>query len=192
MRRCDMHGIGRPEVWPVILSPRDLLRFGPQPRPSLHRKRSELLNCRVWRKDSDAIVENAVDKIFARNGSAAIKAYNRSVGAFRFPNTAATRGTLRKVDPSSSETSSSMKETRRNSSTVAGASIRSSIVGRSSAASSATAGTTDSTTPACPVPLGSSRFVPSFSLAAVNRNFLLWPIRNFSLWRDTHVCQPSN
>ena len=27
--------------------------------------------------------------------------------------------------------------------------------------------------------------VPSFSLKAVRRNFLLWPIRNFSLWRDT-------
>src|SRR5713226_583034 len=38
--------------------------------------------------------------------------------------------------------------------------------------------------PASRVPLGSFRFVPSFSLAAVNRNFLLWPIRNFSLWRD--------
>src|SRR5579862_849158 len=44
-----------------------------------------------------------------------------------------------------------------------------------------------STSPACPVPLGSSRFVPSFSLAAVNRNFLLGPIRNFSRGRD-RVC----
>ena len=32
---------------------------------------------------------------------------------------------------------------------------------------------------------GVSRFVSSFSPSAVKRNFLLWPIRNFSLWRDT-------
>ena len=41
-------------------------------------------------------------------------------------------------------------------------------------------------TPVCPVPLGSSQSVPSFSLKAVKRNFLLWPIRNFSLWRDSN------
>ena len=41
-----------------------------------------------------------------------------------------------------------------------------------------------STNPTSPVPLGSSRFVPSFSLSAVNRNFLLGSIRNFSLGRD--------
>jgi hypothetical protein len=39
--------------------------------------------------------------------------------------------------------------------------------------------------PASLVPLGSSRFVPSFSLAAVKRNFLLGSIRNFSLGRYT-------
>ena len=42
-----------------------------------------------------------------------------------------------------------------------------------------------SATPANPVPLGSSRFLPSFSLASVNRNFLLGSLRNFSLGRDT-------
>src|SRR5216684_225913 len=41
-----------------------------------------------------------------------------------------------------------------------------------------------STTPASPVPLGSSRFVPSPSPSAVKRNFLLCPIRNLSLCRD--------
>src|SRR5579863_10196661 len=49
-----------------------------------------------------------------------------------------------------------------------------------------------STTSASPVPVDSSRFVPSFCLTAVKRNFLLWPIRNFSLGRDkvrTRVCR---
>src|ERR1019366_6925306 len=45
-----------------------------------------------------------------------------------------------------------------------------------------------STSPACPAPLGSLRFVPSFSLAAVNRNFLLGSIRNFSPGRDRFAC----
>ena len=47
-----------------------------------------------------------------------------------------------------------------------------------------------STSPACPVPLGSLRFVPSFSLATVNRNFLLGSIRNFSPGRDTLQFRP--
>ena len=40
--------------------------------------------------------------------------------------------------------------------------------------------------PVQPAPFlfGSSQFVPSFRLAAVNRNFLLGPIRNVSLGRD--------
>ncbi len=43
------------------------------------------------------------------------------------------------------------------------------------------------TSPACPVLLGSSQFVPSFSLTAVNRNFLLGRNRNFSLGRDRQL-----
>src|SRR3954449_11506276 len=35
------------------------------------------------------------------------------------------------------------------------------------------------------VPLGSSRFVPSFNLAVVKRNFLLGSKRNFLFGRDT-------
>jgi hypothetical protein len=41
-----------------------------------------------------------------------------------------------------------------------------------------------STTPANLVPPGSLRFVPPFQFLAVTRNFLLCPIRNFSLCRD--------
>jgi hypothetical protein len=37
---------------------------------------------------------------------------------------------------------------------------------------------------ACGCRLLLAPFVPFPSLAAVNRNFLLWPNRNFSLWRD--------
>src|ERR1035441_8267001 len=42
-----------------------------------------------------------------------------------------------------------------------------------------------SATPANLVPPGSLRFVPSFQSSAVKRNFLLCPIRNFSLCRDS-------
>jgi len=41
------------------------------------------------------------------------------------------------------------------------------------------------------VPLGSSRLVPSFSLTAVKRNFLLGTNRNFSLGRDRRMSAQS-
>src|ERR1051325_4314162 len=50
-----------------------------------------------------------------------------------------------------------------------------------------------STSPTSLVPPDSSRFVPSLSLTAVKRNFLLWPNRNFSLWRDiTQASEPAS